>query len=531
MTCKNCGKELEADEIICAQCGCENTQEPEEPKKRKINPWKIAFPVAGSLCLLLVLGWLLFYGVNGYWFPRANDVHNKDSYTVEEDVLLANRNTVVATIGKNKLTNAQLQVFYSKICNENRGSYTSAEPLDQQIFDKKTGLTWQQYLLQLSLNTWKQFRILTDMALDAGFKLPADYQDSLDSLEEDLAAKAENNGYDSVEDLLAFDVCVGCTLEDYRYFVELNYYAGQYFEELTGKTEVTQEEIDAYFAENEAILKEYDVAKDGSLLVDFRDIFVEVQEEDGEVNAGWWDDCKGKAQEILDQWLANPTEEIFALLAAEKSDNTTVGSNGGLQYYVQDNYLTEVDVRHILIMPEGGTKSEDGNTVYSEEEWEACRKKAQEIYDEYLNGTCTEDAFAELAKAHSQDGNAESGGIYTDVQKDSMVEEFDAWIFDESRQPGDTELVKTQYGYHVMYFVHRDGDLNDWAFDAQRKYGDYGIVKADDGYHVVFFLQGGETWYRVCYDSVRDVKAGEMLQELNDRNELHTRYGLIRLFK
>ena len=29
---------------------------------------------------------------------------------------------------------------------------------------------------------------------------------------------------------------------------------------------------------------------------------------------------------------------------------------------------------------------------------------------------------------------------------------FDAWCFDASRQPGDTGIVKTDYGYHIMYF-------------------------------------------------------------------------------
>ena len=34
-----------------------------------------------------------------------------------------------------------------------------------------------------------------------------------------------------------------------------------------------------------------------------------------------------------------------------------------------------------------------------------------------------------------------------------MVSEFEDWCFDSSRQPGDTGIVQTSYGYHVMYFV------------------------------------------------------------------------------
>ena len=33
-----------------------------------------------------------------------------------------------------------------------------------------------------------------------------------------------------------------------------------------------------------------------------------------------------------------------------------------------------------------------------------------------------------------------------------MVAEFEDWLFDEARKEGDTGIVKTQYGYHIMYF-------------------------------------------------------------------------------
>ena len=34
-----------------------------------------------------------------------------------------------------------------------------------------------------------------------------------------------------------------------------------------------------------------------------------------------------------------------------------------------------------------------------------------------------------------------------------MVESFNDWCFDSSRKPGDTGIVETTYGFHVMYFV------------------------------------------------------------------------------
>jgi hypothetical protein len=39
-----------------------------------------------------------------------------------------------------------------------------------------------------------------------------------------------------------------------------------------------------------------------------------------------------------------------------------------------------------------------------------------------------------------------------------MVEAFENWIFDEARTAGETGIVETEYGYHVMFFIG-DGKL------------------------------------------------------------------------
>jgi len=113
-----------------------------------------------------------------------------------------------------------------------------------------------------------------------------------------------------------------------------------------------------------------------------------------------------------------------------------------------------VDARHILVFPEGGTTDESGLTTYSDEEWEACRVKAQAILDEWLEGEATEDSFAALANEKSEDpGSNTNGGLYEDIYEGQMVEPFENWCFDASRQYGDTGLVRTNYGYHVMFYV------------------------------------------------------------------------------
>ena len=77
------------------------------------------------------------------------------------------------------------------------------------------------------------------------------------------------------------------------------------------------------------------------------------------------------------------------------------------------------------------------------------------MLDQWLAEDGTEEGFAELAKKHTADGNGEQGGLYEDVYEGDMVATFNDWCFDETRQPGDSGLVKTEFGYHIMYFVAR----------------------------------------------------------------------------
>ena len=120
-----------------------------------------------------------------------------------------------------------------------------------------------------------------------------------------------------------------------------------------------------------------------------------------------------------------------------------------------------VDVRHILISPE----SAEGASTYTEEEWAAAEKKANEVLNEWLAGDASEDSFADLAKTYSMDpGSASNGGLYEGVYVGQMVKPFEEWCFDETRKEGDHGIVKTDYGYHIMYYV--DSELV-WFMTAE----------------------------------------------------------------
>ena len=117
-----------------------------------------------------------------------------------------------------------------------------------------------------------------------------------------------------------------------------------------------------------------------------------------------------------------------------------------------------VNVRHILVKFEGGTKDKDGKTTYSDEEKAAAKEEAEKLLQQWKDGKANEDSFSELANKESDDQNGKvtNGGLYEDIYKGQMVEAFENWCFDAERKEGDTGLVETEYGWHVMYFSSFD---------------------------------------------------------------------------
>ena len=148
-------------------------------------------------------------------------------------------------------------------------------------------------------------------------------------------------------------------------------------------------------------------------------------------------------QKLLDM---KPTQEqLEAFFEQHEADYAASGLTRDSKY---------VDVRHILVKVEGGSADATGAMTYSDEEWAACEAEAQAILDRWLEGEKTEESFAALANEASEDpGSNTKGGLYENVYMGQMVAPFEQWCFDEARAYGDYGLVKTSYGYHVMFYV------------------------------------------------------------------------------
>ena len=145
-----------------------------------------------------------------------------------------------------------------------------------------------------------------------------------------------------------------------------------------------------------------------------------------------------KADDGFSDWLFADGRAVGDVTVVESDSAVTVYRV--LSAPARDTSTT-VDVRHILL-----TSSTYGSD-------DKAKARAEELLAEWRAGDATEDSFAALAWQNTEDSNAMQGGLYEGVTQGQMVQTFNDWCFDAARRPGDTGIVQTSYGYHVMYFV------------------------------------------------------------------------------
>ncbi|MBR2133104.1 MAG: peptidylprolyl isomerase [Eubacterium sp.] len=148
-------------------------------------------------------------------------------------------------------------------------------------------------------------------------------------------------------------------------------------------------------------------------------------------------------------------EALDYLFSSDRQAGEIYQSSTTVVYLLAPASLSErhtVNVRYILILPDESSEASQ-QTSATTEQWDAAYEKAQSILDEWKSGEATEDSFAQLAQDNSADGSASSGGLIENICTGTMVDSFSTWCFDTSRQAGDTAIVRSDYGYHIMYFV------------------------------------------------------------------------------
>ena len=398
----------------------------------------------------------------------------------------------------------------------NYGSYAylfgldTTKPLDEQYVDEEAGITWADDFMSSAKETAKSIYAMYDAAVAAGHTLTESEQASIDNTISTMYMYALMYGYEDTDTYLKAMYGPGSSEESFRAYYEKNILASSYYSAYSaalsyddaaireadalapaaysaysynyytlsvskfltggttdedGNTTYTAEERAAAVEAAEAAAKEVVGAEIASVedlnaAIAALEINAEVE---GAASTTISDVAYSSVLSLAREWITDSSRKVGDITYI-KNASTTTDEDGNetesvTSYYVvmftgmNDNAFALKNVRHILVGFEGGTyDSTTGVTSYSDEEKLVAKQEAESILNDWKAGKATETTFAEMANELSDDGDGTTGGLYENIYPNQMVTAFNDWCFD-AHNVGDTGIVETEYGYHVMFFV------------------------------------------------------------------------------
>jgi len=360
-----------------------------------------------------------------------NTVTCKGTYSVSNEDILAAKDSVVATMEGANLTNGELQIYYWLEAATHRASDHPQQPDYSQSLDTQpcpiddNVNSWQQYFLKKALSAWQAQKALVLMSEREG--IPADDPE----YNPDETRRAE--------------YMTGMPATEFLYQWSDSYKPNTLHQAyLDGVPEMLKSlASDSGFADTDAMAKAMaGTGAEGRDLISYTHT----------ANLAYMYFTE------MGYHFEPTAEEIEAYYQAHQSE-LSAGSG------------KNVNIRHILLVPEHAEISADGTVTATEEDWALCETEARNLvgkwqsairktrYSQFTTASVPEARFSETAKNYSQDpGSRINGGLYVQLKPGQLMPELDAWCFDDTRQHGDYEIIRTACGYHILFFSGANED-------------------------------------------------------------------------
>ena len=400
---------------------------------------------------------------------------------------LATHETYVVINGE-KVNKVEFDYVYNTTKNNyinQYGSYLTyfgldtSKDLSTQMYSDT--LTWQDYFEQNAVESLKQNKALMAEAKAAGFTY--DTTEEYNTFKESVKTSAASAGVSEKEYIRSIYGSYA-TMGRIEEYIKNDMVMNAYYQKLQEDNAPSDDEIQNYYDENKANYDSVDYrlttieaelptepteladpvdetaatdttgTTDGTAAADSTQDTA-YQPSDAEI-AKAMEDAKvladeaektvakdGEAHENEKKTSVNYLISDWLFDDARKAGDTTVITNDNSHCY----YVVAFEKRYL-----DETPSADVRVIIPTED-----KSGEEILDEWKSGAATEDSFAELCKKYTQDTSAvENGGLFEQVTKTGMTEEISSWIFDSSRQAGDTVSITVNDTTYVLYYIGQD---------------------------------------------------------------------------
>lgn len=483
-------------------------QRKEQKEARNLKIYTTLFVIA--IVAILVAG-LAIFGINYF---KSSGISEKNTvaavvgdYEINSvEMSYYYTDLVESTVQNWKSTYGDnFQVFLSLM------GLDTAVPLDEQEYSE--GTTWADYFVETAAAQAQSDYLLGLKAAEEGFVLSDEAEEELEYSLGQLSAIATIYGYNDVDSYLRSMYGPGASEEGYLAYARKGALAQAFYNNHSDNLEIDDAAIRAYEADKYDQYSSFSyatynisynnfltggtTAEDGS--VSYSDAEREAARAAAKAAADSMPDCTtvealndaiaalndndsaaSECNVVSDglyntistnprQWLTDSSRKVgdFVVLPNESTTTnddgeeiTVVNSYDAVLFLGRnDNTTPLANVRHILCKYPGGTTDSDGNVTYSDLEKGEALDKAEAILNEFLDGEQTDARFAALATEKTEDtGSAANGGLYENIspEKGIYVEPFTDWATDPNRKAGDTGIIETTYGYHVMYYVGDD---------------------------------------------------------------------------
>lgn len=489
------------------------TQALDNPKDNQIviNKEPLKF-IPLAIFLAAVIAVVATFGVRYYTVPNG-----KEGKYMNPASVVATVDGQKISIGMYDYYYASIVSYYEQYASYGYYSLDTTKDYSKQYTTDDDGnkISWQKFFETEALKEVEQITTYYSKALEEGVTLTSAQKKTIDKQISTLKDSASQNDV-SLDQYIKANFGTYCSEDTIRIMLEQYYLSANYKGKFKCETKVTDNDVDKYYNDHKNDYKKiefyyiaspYDATDDNSKnesiktaekimakMKDKKSVIALVPEVyssyiDSQVKSSMEKDSTLTEKKAREEAIKSYESNVVTTVSGSESpfddkmntwlfsDDTKVGSkkyyideSAGYIYIVLKTSKASVEedetytVRHILVAPESGSNSSSSTsekTEYTDEQWAAAKKKADSILAKFNKTNKSEYEFAKLAEQYSTDSASTSsgsndsfGGLYESVTLGQMVPDFEKWSIDDSRKYGDTGIVKSDYGYHIMFFIN-----------------------------------------------------------------------------
>ena len=489
------------------------TQALDNPNDNKIviNKEPLKF-IPLAIFLAAVIAVVATFGVRYYTVPNG-----KEGKYMNPASVVATVDGQKISIGMYDYYYASIVSYYEQYASYGYYSLDTTKDYSKQYTTDDDGnkISWQKFFETEALKEVEQITTYYSKALEEGVTLTSAQKKTIDKQISTLKDSASQNDV-SLDQYIKANFATYCSEDTIRIMLEQYYLSANYKGKFKSEAKVTDNDVDKYYNDHKNDYKKiefyyiaspYDATDDNSKnesiktaekimakMKDKKSVIALVPEVyssyiDSQVKSSMEQDSTLTEKKAREEAVKSYESNVVTTVSGSDSpfddkmntwlfsDDTKVGSkkyyideSAGYIYIVLKTSKASVEedetytVRHILVAPESGSNSSSNTsekTEYTDEQWAAAKKKADSILAKFNKTDKSEYEFAKLAEQYSTDSASTSsgsndsfGGLYESVTLGQMVPDFEKWSIDDSRKYGDTGIVKSDYGYHIMFFIN-----------------------------------------------------------------------------